>query len=752
MRVRSAWVLFTLAVVIAACGGGSKSGIVPAPGSNSGSQNGNAPASSKTTHASVSLYVPPPNKQNARSRPLYIPGNTQSFGVFVEPYPSSVPSIGPSSIPPAGIQVFPIATPSPCVVPSGGGYECTLTVTANIGTDLFVVVAFAGASPSPSAVPLSAYLSGPVTISLSPAPGATPLAFTLNGVVNSVAVTVPIPDPSNTPNTQVFTALVPTTAPLAITALDSSGNMVMSPATLPFFNPVDIQASPASDGVTLSLIGSSVCGSTASGATAQVNCTGDLGDVQVFYDGSTHPDSNDHAIDTFKVYSTNAPNPTPSPATFVLASNVVTYPINDGGAYVSGGSLLTLSTGQLLYLFDASSPEIGTFTPSNTTITTPVTLNGTSYIYSIAVAPNGTFWAADSGSILDCWSSVSSALGGTAPTTYTPYSPNEDALDFEAVTVDSANNVWFAGDDATSNDYAGYVSAASGCPASGTTVLATYALSGDASDESPYAAPLANGMVYNSYDSGMYEVTTSGASAAATPALGSGSYGAGAATDPAGNGYGAFLNYNTETADIESLASGSLNSLVMLLPTTAIDNLYPSPSGLAVFSGTGGTADRASYPDRYLNGEGFVESLRTTPATLISALPNASSLFQTAYGPTGAAYILYETYNGSSEGLAIARTVNTTTWSVPVSTVTGGGCNDGAMMSINERGDSGPFSVTASPAANVTITAMPGTDHDYLITPTGETSSATVQLTVTDKNGRTWVVPSFTATQGSSSC
>ena len=197
--------------------------------------------------------MPPANKQNTRGKPFYISPNTQAFAVYVEAYPSVAPTGLPSPVP-SGLQIFPVATPSPCVVASGGGYTCTLTVTAPVGTDLFIVAALDGASPGPSTAPLSAFISGPVTVSLSPSPGASPLAFTLNGVVNSVAVAVHSPDPGNTPNTQVFTVGVPTGAPIAITALDSSGNQVMSPATLPFFNPIVIQASPAADGLTLSLV------------------------------------------------------------------------------------------------------------------------------------------------------------------------------------------------------------------------------------------------------------------------------------------------------------------------------------------------------------------------------------------------------------------------------------------------------------------------------------------------------------------
>ncbi|HEX8805426.1 MAG TPA: hypothetical protein VF741_00700, partial [Candidatus Aquilonibacter sp.] len=593
------------------------------------------------------------------------------------------------------------------------------------------------------------------------APNATPLAFTLNGVVNSVAVAVASPDPKNTPNTQVFTALVPTSAPLAITALDSSGNIVMSPATLPFFNPIAIQASPASDGVTLALIGSSACGSSASGATAQINCVGDLNNVQAVYDGSTHPDANDRAIDTFKVYSTNAPNPTPSPASIVLASNVVTYPINTGKSSVSNGFLmLNPSSSQLLYGFNAGSdPEIGTFTIPTAAVGAPVTLNGVSRIAAMAIAPKGTLWVEDNGGessdAIDCWSTVQDALNGDAPNTsgIIPRGPDGYEIYFNALTVDSANNVWFAGYDGNTGlvEYAGYFSAASGCPASAPTVTAQFELSGDTGDESPFAAPLASGMAFVS-GTALFEVTTSSPSSVTgiAPALASATSG-GVSTDGTGNVYAAFRNSNAADAEWAAAGTSMLSSLLSLVPTSAVDGASASPYGLAVFSPTSTTTDRLAYVDDRFEALGLGDNLHATPATLLEALPNADDVFAVAYGPNGAPYILYLEYTTGST-LNIARAVTTTTWWEPVTSSRGGACGTGALVSINERGDSGPFTVVASPSpgsASATVTQFPGSDHDYFISPSGS-ASATMQLTITDKNGRTQVVPNFTASEGES--
>ena len=747
--------LFVLALVLAACGGGGGSRIVPSSGGGSAP---NQPTTAKTTHASISLYVPPANKQNARSKPFYISPNTQAFAVYVEAYPSVAPTGLPSPAP-AGIQIFPVATPSPCAVASGGGYQCTLTVTAPVGTDLFIVAAINGTSLGPGTNPLSAFISGPVAVSASPSPGASPLSFTLNGVVNTAAVAVPVPDPNNTPNTQVFNALVPTSAPLAITAYDANGNVVMSAATQPFFAPLVINASPAGDGVTLSLANSSQCGSSASGAQASIDCAADLNDVLASYDGSTHPDTSDHVIDTFSIAAAAQPSPSPSPANIVLASNVVAYPINVGGNYISGGFLVPIAGGQLLYAFELDgTPEIGTFTTSNAAVSNPVTLTGVSSIQAIATAPNGTFWVEDyngSNDVIDCWSSAASAAGGGAPTTsgILPLSPAANTMYFQALTVDNANNVWFAGADSVSGqDYAGYFAAAGGCPVVAPSPVPQYTLSGDTSDESNWAAPLANGMAYVGYSPvQLFNITTTGPITVTpiAPALALANIAGGVATDGASNVYGAFRSGISETADAEWAASGTstLSSLLSLLPTSTLEGYSASPSGLAVFAPTGTTADRLAYVDDDFEALGAADNLHTTPATLLAALPYASQVFQVAYGGHGALYVLYQGYT-TGYTLEIARGVNTTTWSQPLATIgSNGGCSEGELVSIDERGNSAPFTLVASPAPNVNITAFPGSNHDFFFT-SNVGSPASMSLTITDVNGRTQTIPSFTLEQG----
>ena len=741
MRLRLAWVLFALGVVVAGCGGGGTSSLVPSAAGN-GNSGGKAPSNAKTTHANISLYVPPANKQASSRKPFYISPNTQAFGVVVLPYTSPIPSPVPST----NIQIFPVTTPSPCAVASGGGETCTFTVTAPVGNDLFVVAAFATAAPSGNTTPLSAFVSGEVTVSLSPAPGATPLTFTLDGIVYSVALTVASPDPGNTPNTQVFTVGVPTSAPLGIVAYDSSGNLVMSDPTTPYYNPIVIQASPAGDGLTLSLAGSSSCGSSASGATATLNCAGDLSNVKVSYDGTPRPDANDHQIDNYSVTSTTAPNPTPSPANYVLASNIESYPLVPDVVYENGAFLGRMPSGQFWYASYISTGWVtGTFDPSTQTITSQGTLSGIgSTVQSMAMAPNGNLWVNDGGP-LACFTSI--AGGSPVVNGLYPWTSGGDAIYPYGITIDASGNLWYVGYDEEYEgpppSYAGYFSASSSCVAPSPTPTAQFSLSGDTEEVSTNIVPLASGngvaiasASYYLLPDELFLVTIGGPSTVTGyPNVLSGgtySYGTGVAVDGAGNVYGAFYSDQASNADVEQLASGAgaLTTLLYLPPTPATAPVpSPSPRTLQAFSSSGGAADRMEYLDNNYQALGLIESVPSSPMPILVSLPNSAEVFQAVYSSKGGEFVLDMDTN---ENLNLVRVMPTKTWSVPNISLNSA-CSSAALLTILERGDSGPFTVSF-PASSVTATQVPGADHDFWLSASG-TVSFTAQ--VTDAHGRT---------------
>ncbi len=739
MRLRVALVFFALGVVIVGCGGGGKSGIVPTL-TSPGSGGANPSSGTKTTRATIALYVPPANKQASSRRPFYISPNTQAFGVVVLPYPSVVPS----PVPTTNIQIFPVTTPSPCAAASGGGETCNFTVTAPVGTDLFIVAAFATAAPTGNTTPLSAFVSGPVTVSLSPAPDATPLGFTLDGIVYSVVVTVASPDPGNTPNTQVFTVGVPTSAPLAVTAYDASGNLVMSDPTTPYYNPIVIQASPAADGLTLALTSSSACGSSASGAVATIDCAGDLGNVHVLYDGTPRPDANDHLIDNYAVYSSTAPNPTPSPANYVLAGNIQSWPLNTGN-YVYDAYLGTLSGGAFWYLayFQSGNDWItGTFDPATGIAGASAPLSVTNGVLSAATSANGNLWIVDafgSGpSKISCYTSASS--GGAPVVSIIPVAPNSDAMRVSAVTVDSSGNLWYVGYDnvETPDMYGGYFNVSSGCTAPNPNPpVAQFSLNGDMADYFAALAPIPGSgaamIADGEYGHGVFVMATSSPAALSTvPPVLESPNGYGIAVDGAGTTYAGFTE--SSTSDVETFAAGAsmMNTLLDLAPNPVASGVPgPQPSAaLNAFSPTGGAADRLDYTDVAYEALGLIVSVPSSPMPILVSLPNSAYVLPAAYTSKGAPYVLDMDAN---ENLNIVRVLPTKTWWVPNISLNSA-CGTTALLTILERGDSGPFTVNIPPASGVTAAQLPGADHDFWLSVPN--TGASFSATVTDAHGR----------------
>ena len=616
---------FALLVLAAACGGGGHS-VVPA--TNAGASNA---ASGPSAHAVMVLYVPPAAKQSAR-KPFYISSATQSFGVLAVPVSSS------ETPTPSNLQFFPVATPSPCAVASGGGYSCTLNVTAPVGNDIFYIGAFASPSPGPNAFPLSEFSSGAVTVSLSPAPGATPLSFTLNGVVYSVAITVPSPDAGNTPNTQILPAGTPSaTWPLGITAYDSAGNVIAADPTNVFVDPIAITLLPAGAGISLSTSGATCSSGSASAVT--ISCAGDLSHVQFSYNGMTSPDPNDHVTDTFTIANaTQVASPSPSPATIKLASNVVTWPITTSGVVTYQSYLLRIASGALLYAsYGPSGNIIGTFDPSTNVVSPPATIVGVTEVTGIALNAAGNVWIADSQSTIDCFSSVANAESGASPalSAVQPLAPSEDTLKIFSIAVDKAGNLWYVGSDTGSyQTYAGYFSATS-CTSPGANPIAQYTLAGDSYDlfggNNLGVLVNSDGIAYNANRSdgptaGLYIVNTTdapGTIAPLAPVLPGVTYGGGVGVDGNGAKYAAYLSDGNGTADIEIAQpmGTSMSTLVALPPTTTGIYPYPDPEFVGVFSPSGAAADRLEYTDSDFEALGLVENVSASPLPILVGLP-----------------------------------------------------------------------------------------------------------------------------------
>jgi hypothetical protein len=294
--------------------------------------------------------------------------------------------------------------------------------------------------------------------------------------------------------------------------------------------------------------------------------------------------------------------------------------------------------------------------------------------------------------------------------------------------------------------YAGYFNVSAGCAATVPSPFQSqFTLSGDNGngefgDESPNLSPIPTGGVVMGTGpdttSGIYIITTAGPSTIAPiPPVLAGAFSTyGVAGDNAGNVYAGFW-LDPGSPDIEKLASGgtSLNALLYLPPSPSPPPFpYPAPSGgLNVFSASG-AADRAMYAEEDYAALGIVESVASSPMPILVSLPTAVSVYATIYNKNGGEYALN---SDTSLDLNLTRALPTRTWSVANLNITTLGCaGTTALLTVLERGDSGPFTVTI-PAADGTATQFPGADHDFLLQLVSGTGS--FQAQVTDAHGRT---------------
>lgn len=662
----------------------------------------------------IVLNIPPASKQSKARRPFYVSPNTQSIAIAAVPNGSGPPTL-------QEIQVFPVTTPSPCATISGGGESCTFIVQAPFGTDVFYVATFNVPSPTPSNTPLSSFVSGAIVVA-SPGAGPTPapLAFTMNGIVNSVVVTVPSPDPHNTPNTQVFTVEVPTSQPLGITPYDVSGNPILSDT---FLAPIPISVAPAGEGLTLAM--NATCpGSSASGSTATIACAADLANVTFAYDGSVTPDSNDHIVDTFTITAAQNPTPSPSPAVVVLQGNEQTYTPNEGGAAYLTTYLQALSNNVVAYLLSSNSlttASYGTVNVSTGALSAPVTLNNTrpTGFYTMS---DGSIWVADTlNDDILCYPAGSGTPAYTL--SLSPIIPSNISFD--------GTKIWWTATSAVPQNYAYSAPLTGSCSIGANT---QYPLANPYQDSYMLISPFPTGgiAIDGMSDGDFYTVSSAGVVTTLNPGFTPGNgFGGGIAADATGETYAGFNN--TTNAYIMSLASitGTPVNLVTL-PGVQL-------GGLAAFGPNGTAADRIAYANNSYQTFDIIENPNGASPIIVPATIGYAQFFPSGYQGQNVAIstagaTLAGFYNEGTTAPAIARPLFTTTWSVPVTQLA---LDD--VLGIYERGDSGPFTVTVvgtPPACSSGILPVTGSDHAFFIGTVYITGSCTIPLLITDKNGR----------------
>ncbi|HEV7179043.1 MAG TPA: hypothetical protein VGN11_04185, partial [Candidatus Baltobacteraceae bacterium] len=696
-----------VALALAACGGGGGSSpLVPGPAG--------LPTSHQLTPATLVLKIPAKTQGGSARRPAYISPSTQSVSVSVQP-------VGAGSPTPVPAQYFAVATPSPCAAAEGGGLNCTFHVQAVVGQDTFTVSTFAVASPGPNATPLSTFTSGVVSVTAGGTP--PPLAFTLSGVIDSVKVAVPSPDPSNSPNTQVIA--VGTALPqqvLSVTPYDAGGNPIMSDT---FDKPLTVSVSPANAGLSLHIVNPqcSPAPSSTSGASVQITCAKDLANVRFSYDG-TIAYASGNVVDNVTISA--QPQSSAPPAHVALAGTTFAFPLATApaGPPFDTVMLAPRADGTFNYTMGGfSQSAIGRFDPK-------APANSVAYalgyqVFAMTTDSFGDIWLADfSGDALHCYKVPSAAsdadipLMASGPPSPTPVQPI-------GLTTDRNGNVWFYGHDQNGTGWAGHFSMTGACTPSAVTENQQVGTGDTPIAAAPGAGGTSTMLALSQFN--LYAVSAGGGNVSSGISGALYGYGQAVTSDAAGNAFAAFAP-EAGNPQIAEAANGASAFTAMTLPAGL-------PVAIASFPDA--RATRLAYADRNNAALGLAQPNSTVAPTIIP-IDATSACTGVAYDAHGDPWVACTSFNGMP---IVEHVVTTSTWSVANSNIAIP--PNGAIMTIgiNERGDSGPFTVThvSDPTAVATAAPWPGFDHDIPLAFTGA-GSATPSVTFTDAHGRSQTV------------
>jgi hypothetical protein len=177
------------------------------------------------------VSIPPLSQQNTHFRPNYISAGTQSMTV-------GLVSGGTTT----SLATVNLTTgSSSCTTPSGGGLQCTVTVQAPFGTDLFAISTFSAINGGGSVLS-----TGDVQVTLTRGAATPTVQLDLDGVPSTVALVLgqselPVGNPGSTA--------------VIVQAKDASGNLIIGPGL--FSSPIGLAIS-GDTYATLSLSSTSV--------------------------------------------------------------------------------------------------------------------------------------------------------------------------------------------------------------------------------------------------------------------------------------------------------------------------------------------------------------------------------------------------------------------------------------------------------------------------------------------------------------
>jgi hypothetical protein len=715
--------------------------------------------------------------------PSFISPATRSLTVAV--------SAGSASLP---LQVFAVATPSPCTGSPETGYACQFSVDlfAGVANDL-TLTTYAVASPNAASSPLSEYVT---SSAVTPPPSGGALGFTLEGVVAHVIMTYPTSSPNAAPwvdsvgQSVGMPAGVATAAPLSVIPYDEAGYQILSQyaqpgnSPIPYFKPVTLSVSPAGSGVTLANDGGS-------GNSVTIANPNDLA-VTVSYSGAVGISGGIVSPDTFSLKASGASitasrrlqrrferrsgggraAPTTDAASVALLGNAVAYPIS--GSFSTPYPAGLVNTNAADTMFYAIQNYNGASANSILGTATSGSVNASTIFGAGVYAPFadsvGGLWVWDSThSVIDCFASASA---GT-PTSFSAPSPppGQTLAGLGSFAEDSAGDLWFTLDGyefaSTTTSYiqiAYFKLGTSPCTVSGPSVYTQTYAGYPTSDFAIAAIPNAAGVYV-----GVTAPTTNQLIVATTPSplpplrsgvrphVYIGSQPAISATAmPAGQRIAAFVSSSSKAyalvpqtspspavVSVDGVASGGVLTPIATLPT-GLGDVFESASSPTIASNglIGATTYSSLFNGSYV---GTVNPNDTSGSDWEVLQPVDRQCDGTAYDSLDTLWVLC---NSSPTSVSLYRILPTSTWTVlpgttiPVSLYAG--CSSGAITGEYFLGvlegltsTSGPFTLSST-SPNITSSTPVG-DRGIAVSfslPRTSGSHYAIDATVTDAHGR----------------
>ena len=390
-----------LMLALAACGGGG-SAVSPGGQIASGTTPGSTPApvaSGATGTLSFTVTVPAPTTSSSSRSAKFVSPSTQSIAISLKGQTTALATVNLSASAPG------------CSL-TAGATTCTVSATAPVGSDMFVITAYDGTNGTGHQLSTA---NVPATITTS---STTRVPLTLNGTVATVAVVL------GSSSVQVGT---PASVAVTVVAYDAQQNVIVGPGS--FSTPVTLADTDPSAATTLS-----TTTVTAPGTSVTLNYTGN---------------SMTTATITPSIGGTPGTVATFQPTGSAFVNYLAPQPVDEIDAFAKGpGGLWFTSYGSSL------TPTVGYFSTQGVATVFTAGLDN-QYALGLALGSDGNMWIGD-----DNGQIAQVTPGGTVTYATNFTNPCENPTgtcdEISAMALGPDGNVWFTEDET----YIGYVTPA----------------------------------------------------------------------------------------------------------------------------------------------------------------------------------------------------------------------------------------------------------------------------------------------------